>query len=104
MVGDNECYNLERTMHMVNPLKETVLICIIIAYHQIIVCWHGIWPDGLCGVRPKAAGMRPVACGPQPRSRSSPGSDARHRSPDVIAHEPGDISPTLLTFHTSAAT
>ena len=19
------------------------------------VCWHGIWPDGLCGVRPNAA-------------------------------------------------
>jgi len=41
--------------------------------------------------RPKAAGMRPVACGPHrpppapmPRRRSSPGSDARHRSPDVI--------------------
>jgi len=54
-------------------------------------CWHGIWPDGLCGFRPKAAGMRPVACGPHgpppapmPRSRSSSGSDARHRSPDVI--------------------
>ena len=35
--------------------------------------------------------MRPVACGPHgpppapiPRSRASPGSDARHRSPDVI--------------------
>jgi hypothetical protein len=24
-------------------------------------CWHGIWPDGLCGVRPKAAGMRWLA-------------------------------------------
>jgi hypothetical protein len=48
------------------------------------LCWHGIWPDGLCGFRPKAAGMRPVACGPMPRSRSSPGSDARHRSLDVI--------------------
>ena len=54
-------------------------------------CWHGIWPDGFCGVRPKAAGMRPVACGPHglppapmPRSRSIPGSDAWHRSPDVI--------------------
>jgi len=41
--------------------------------------------------RPKAAGMRPGACGPQgpppapvPRRRSSPGSDARHRSPDLI--------------------
>jgi hypothetical protein len=53
-------------------------------------CWNGIWPDGLCGFLPKAAGMRPEACGPHgpppapmPRSRSSPGSDARHRSPDV---------------------
>jgi len=27
-------------------------------------CWHGIWPDGICGVWPKAAGMRPVAYGP----------------------------------------
>jgi len=41
--------------------------------------------------RPKVAGMSPVACGPHgppsasmPRRRSSPGSDARHRSPDVI--------------------
>jgi len=41
--------------------------------------------------RPKAAGMRPVACGPHVppptpmlRSRASPGSDARHWSPDVI--------------------
>jgi hypothetical protein len=54
-------------------------------------CWHGIWPGGFCGVWPKAAGMRPVACGahgpppaPMPRSRASPGSDARHWSPDVI--------------------
>jgi hypothetical protein len=54
-------------------------------------CWHGIWPDGLCGVRPKAAGIRPVACGrhgppstPMPRSRDSPGSDAWDRSPVVI--------------------
>jgi len=31
---------------------------------QRTCCWHGIWPDSLCGVRPKAAGMRPVACGP----------------------------------------
>jgi hypothetical protein len=57
-------------------------------------CWHGIWPDGLCGVWPKATGMRPVACGPlgpppapMPRSRSCPGSDARRRSPDVILGE-----------------
>jgi hypothetical protein len=56
-----------------------------------LICWHGICPDGLGGVRPQAAGMRPVACGahgpppaPMPRSKSSPGSDARHRSPDVI--------------------
>jgi hypothetical protein len=28
------------------------------------VCWHGIWPDGLCGFRPKAAGLRPVSCSP----------------------------------------
>ena len=41
--------------------------------------------------RSKAAGMRPVACGPHgqppapmPMSRASPGCDARHRSPDVI--------------------
>jgi hypothetical protein len=41
--------------------------------------------------RPKAAGMKPVACGlhgpppaPMPRRRSRPGSDARHRSPDVM--------------------
>jgi hypothetical protein len=27
-------------------------------------CWHGIWPGGFCGVWPKAAGMRPVACSP----------------------------------------
>ena len=27
-------------------------------------CWHGIWPDGLCGFRPNAADMRPVAYGP----------------------------------------
>jgi len=54
-------------------------------------CWHGIWPGGFCGVWPKAAGMRPVACGPHGpppgpmlRSRASPGSDARHWSPDVI--------------------
>jgi len=54
-------------------------------------CWHGIWPGGFCGVWPKAAGLRPVACGPHgpppapmPRSRASPGSDARDRSPDVI--------------------
>ena len=53
-------------------------------------CWHGIWPDGLCGFRPKAAGMRPVACGPHGPppapmpSRASPGSDARCWSPDVI--------------------
>jgi hypothetical protein len=58
---------------------------------NFIVCWHGIWPDGLCGFRPNAAGMRPVAYSPHgpppapmPRSRASPGSDARHRSPDVI--------------------
>jgi len=45
-------------------------------------------------VWPKAAGMRPVACGPHGpppapmlRSRASPGSDARHRSPDVILGE-----------------
>jgi len=54
-------------------------------------CWHGICPSGFCGVWPKAAGMRPLACGPHgpppapiPRSRSSPGSDARHQSPDVV--------------------
>jgi len=60
-------------------------------------CWHGIWPDGLCGFRPNAADMRPVAYGPHwprlpppaspapmLRSRASPGSDARHWSPDVI--------------------
>ena len=54
-------------------------------------CWHGIWPDGLCGFRPKAAGMRPVACGPHGSppapmlmSRASPGSDARDGSPVVI--------------------
>jgi len=29
-------------------------------------CWHGIWSDGLCGVWPKAAGMRPVACDQPP--------------------------------------
>jgi len=41
--------------------------------------------------QPKAAGMRPVACGPhgpppapRQRSRASPGSDARHWSLDVI--------------------
>jgi len=41
--------------------------------------------------RPKAAGMWPVACGPHgpppapmPRSRASPGSDARHRPPGMI--------------------
>jgi len=54
-------------------------------------CWHRIWPDGFCGVLPKAAGMRPVACGPNgpppapmPSSRSSSDSDAWYRSPDVI--------------------
>ena len=54
-------------------------------------CRHGIWPGGFCGVWPKAAGMRPVACGPNGPppapmlwSRASPGSDARHWSPDVI--------------------
>ena len=54
-------------------------------------CWHGIWPDGLCGFRPKAVGMRPVACGPHgqlpapmPRSRASHGSDAQDRSAVVI--------------------
>jgi len=41
--------------------------------------------------RPKAPGMRPVACGlhelqpaPMPRMRSSAGSDARHRVPVMI--------------------
>jgi len=58
---------------------------------QVAKCWHGIWPGGLCGFWSNAAGIRLVACGPHgpppapiPRSRASPGSDARHRSPNVI--------------------
>jgi len=51
-----------------------------------------VWRSGAYSPRrPKAAGMRPVACGPHepppapiPKSRASPGSDARHWSPDVI--------------------
>jgi hypothetical protein len=51
-----------------------------------------VWRSGAYSPRrPKAAGMRPVTCGPHgpppgpmPRSKASPGSDARHRSPDVI--------------------
>jgi hypothetical protein len=73
-------------------------------------CWHGIWPDGFCGVwgltapnglRLRARGRwhtAPIglACPHQPRwpppaspapmlsSRASPCSDAWHWSPDVI--------------------
>jgi len=50
-----------------------------------------VWRSGAVSPRrPKSAGMRPVACGPHGppfpmlKSRSSPGSDARHQSPDVI--------------------
>jgi hypothetical protein len=51
-----------------------------------------VWCSGSYSpYRPKAGGMRPVACGPHgpppalmPRRRSSPGSDARHRAPVVI--------------------
>jgi hypothetical protein len=51
-----------------------------------------VWRSGAYSLRrPKAAGMRPVAGGPHrpppapmPKSRASPGSDAWHRSPDVI--------------------
>jgi len=51
-----------------------------------------VWRSGAVSPRwPKAAGMWPVACFPHgpppalmPRSRGSPGIDARHQSPDVI--------------------
>ena len=83
---------LVSTDSSLNPTPHSCQPRSFILYQNIIsLCWHGIWPDGLCGFRPKAAGMRPVACGPHgpppspmPRNRSSPGSDARHRSPDMI--------------------
>jgi hypothetical protein len=51
-----------------------------------------VWRSGAYSPqRPQAAGMRPLVCSPHEpppapmlKSRSSPGSDARHRSPDVI--------------------
>jgi len=55
-------------------------------YIEMENCWHGIWPDGLCGVRRLTAANGPhgLPLAPMLRRRSSPGSDARHRSPDVI--------------------
>jgi len=54
-----------------------------------------VWRSGAYNPHwPKATGMWPVACGPHRpplslmlRRWSSPGSDARHRSPDVILDE-----------------
>jgi len=51
-----------------------------------------VWHSGAYNPHwPMAAGMTPVACGPlgpppapMPRTKSSPGSDARHRPPNVI--------------------
>jgi hypothetical protein len=44
-------------------------------------CWPGIWPDGLCGVRPEAAGMRWLAV---PMGRHQPPCGAQGFAPAVI--------------------
>jgi hypothetical protein len=80
------------SVHSKHPRRNKVKIvgtCHLLA--RGLARWL-VWRSGAYSPqRPKAAGMRPVACGPMgrhqpsmPRSRSSPGSDARHRSPDVI--------------------
>jgi len=74
-----------------NRTQNGVMKTMLLMEMQARKCWHGIRPGGFCGVWPKAAGMRPEACGPHGlppapmlRSRASPGSNARHWSPDVI--------------------